>query len=68
MVGKKCNLKCLGISSVLLIVILTVILCVGQPKMHKPLQFNIIQYFLKINSDGTTSTTKQTTTTLIREK
>ncbi len=39
-----------------------------NPKMHKPFQLNIIEYILKINTDGSVTTTKSVTTTVIKEE
>lgn len=43
-------------------VLLTVGLCIAKPKMHKPFSLNVIDYFIKINSDGQTETVKTITT------
>ena len=47
---------------------MTVGLCVLNPKMHKPFQLNIIEYILKINTDGSITSTKSVTTTVIKEE
>lgn len=43
-------------------------ICISQPVMHKPFSINIIEYLIKFNDDGSVSTTKQTTTTVLEEK
>lgn len=68
MVKKKNNFKTLVVISFLFIIILTAFFCVIKPKMHKPFSLNIVEYLIKINSDGSTTTTKQVTTTMIKEK
>lgn len=37
-----------------------------QPKMHKPFSIDIIEYLVKFNDDGTMTTTKQTTKTILK--
>ena len=55
-----------------------VIICLGallatfgiffiQPKMHKPFSIDIIEYLIKFNNDGTMTTTKQTTKTIMKK-
>ncbi len=43
-------------------------ICISQPVMHKPFSINIIEYLIKFNDDGSVSTTKQTTTTVLEGK
>ncbi len=45
----------------IIFLVLTVLFCVIQPKMHKPFQLNIIEYILKINKDGSVTTIKSIT-------
>lgn len=63
----KFNLKFLVISIIIFAGILTAGFCIVQPKMHKPFQLNIIEYIMKINHDGSITTTKSVTTTVIKE-
>ena len=65
---KKFNILPFGIFIIILTVILTVAFCITQPKMHKAFQMNIIEYIMKINTDGSVSTTKNVTTTVVKEK
>lgn len=44
---------------------ITLFICVEQPVMHKPFSINIIEYLVKFNEDGSITTTKQTTTTVL---
>ncbi len=43
-------------------------ICTSTPVMHKQFSINIIEYLIKINDDGSMSTTKQTTQTVIHKK
>ena len=43
-------------------------ICASSPVMHKPFSINIIEYLIKINDDGSMSTTKQTTQTIIHKQ
>lgn len=62
------NTKKIFIISLLTIAIITTIgLCVKKPAMHKPLSIDYIDYLIKFNDDGSVTTTKQTTTTIIKE-
>ena len=65
---KQLNLKMLFISVVVIVLVLTVCVCIVKPNIHKPFQINIIEYLMKINSDGSISTQKSITTTVIKEK
>lgn len=62
----KGSLKFFIILIFTVVVLVTVGICVIKPKMHKPFSFNIIEYLIKFNSDGSVSTTKQTTSTTLR--
>ena len=53
------------ISFVVILLVLTAGFCAVQPKIHKEFQFNIVEYLIKINVDGSMSTTKSVTTTNI---
>ena len=64
----KCSLKFFCIIIFLFVIISAAALCITKPKMHKPFQMNIIEYIMKINADGTTTTTKQVTTTTFQGK
>lgn len=45
---------------------LTIWICAAQPEMHNPFSINTIEYLFKINKDGSMTTTKQVTETVIR--
>ncbi len=63
----KFNLKFLVISIIIFAGILTAGFCIVQPKMHKPFQLNIIEYIIKINTDGSITSTKSVTTQTVNE-
>jgi len=48
-----------------IVVSLTLWICVAQPDMHDPFSVNTIEYLFKINKDGSMTTTKQVTETVI---
>ena len=50
-----------------LIVIPTLFVCIKKPNLHKQFSINVIYYIIKFNTDGSVTTTKQTTTTVIKE-
>ncbi len=53
---------------IFVILVIATLLCIVKiPAMHKPFQLNIIEYILKFNDDGSVTTTKSTTTTIINE-
>ena len=51
-----------------LFLISTVSICAVSPQMHKRFSINIIEYLIKINDDGSMSTTKQTTQTILHKQ
>lgn len=57
-----------SILGLIILTVLTVALCISNPKMHKPFQLNIIEYILKINADGSVTSTKSVTTTVIKQE
>ena len=60
------GLKIIGFGLLVLIVGLSIWICSAQPDMHKPFSVNTIEYLFKINKDGSMTTTKQTTQTVIK--
>lgn len=46
----------------------TIYLCISKPVLHKPFSISVIDYLIKFNTDGSMTTTKQTTTTVIKEE
>ena len=46
----------------------TLWICIAQPDMHDPFSVNTIEYLFKINKDGSMTTTKQVTETVIKDK
>lgn len=45
----------------------TIWLCIAQPEMHNPFSVNTIEYLFKINKDGSMTTTKKITETVIKD-
>lgn len=45
----------------------TIWICFAQPDMHEPFSVNTIEYLFKINKDGSMTTTKQITETVIKD-
>ena len=43
--------------------VFTIGVCIKKPVMHKPFSVNTVEYLVKINDDGSMTTTKQTTYT-----
>lgn len=60
--------KLFSITVLIVLLGLTIGFCALNPKMHKPFQLNIIEYILKINTDGSVTSTKSVTTTVIKEE
>ena len=46
----------------------TVWICMEKPDMHKMFSVNVIEYLMKINKDGSVTTTKQVTQTVVDKK
>ena len=46
----------------------TLWICIAQPDMHEPFSINTIEYLFKINKDGSMTTTKQVTETVIKDR
>ena len=61
------SLKVIGLGILVALAALTIWICSEQPQMHKPFSLNTIEYLFKINKDGSVTTTKQITTTVIKE-
>lgn len=64
----KANLSKLGGAVFIFVILASICLCIIKPVMHKPFSINTIEYLIKINDDGTMTTTKQTTTTVLEKK
>ena len=63
----KFGLKMVLFFILAIVVSLTIWICVAQPDMHDPFSINTIEYLFKINKDGSMTTTKQVTETVIKE-
>ncbi len=64
----KFGLKMVLFFILAVIVSLTIWICFAQPDMHEPFSVNTIEYLFKINKDGSVTTTKQVTETVIKDK
>ena len=64
----KFGLKIVLFFVLAVVVSLTIWICVAQPDMHDPFSVNTIEYLFKINKDGSMTTTKQVTETVIKDK
>lgn len=62
------SMKIIGLSVLILSAALTIWICSAQPDMHKPFSINTIEYLLKINKDGSMTTTKQVTQTVLKQE
>ena len=61
------SLKIIGLGILIALAAFTIWICSAQPEMHKPFSLNTIEYLFKINKDGSVTTTKQTTHTVLKE-
>jgi len=61
------NKKIFIASVIITIIAATGVICAIQPPLHKQFSISVIDYLLKFNTDGSVTTTKQTTTTVIQE-
>ena len=68
MLSEKLNLKFIAVVTAVIVLLFTIALCCVSPQMHKPFEISIIKNIIKFNADGSTSITKEITTTKIREK
>ena len=64
----KLNIKIIFVVIFLVAFVLSAVICVCKPTMHKQFSIDIVDYFVKINDDGTMSTIKQTTKTIIKKE
>lgn len=62
------SLKLIGIAILVAIAVFTIWICSEQPDMHKPFSLNTIEYLFNINKDGSLTTTKKVTQTVIKEQ
>ena len=64
----KLNLGKMGRFAIVFVLVLSAVVCIIKPVMHKQFSINTIEYLIKINDDGSMTTTKQTTTTVLEKK
>ena len=62
----KFGLKIVLFFILAVVVSVTLWICFAQPEMHNPFSINTIEYLFKINKDGSMTTTKQVTETVIK--
>ena len=60
------SLKLFFIGAILGIILITAGIYVTKPVQHKQFAIQVIDYLIKFNTDGSITTTKQTTTTQIQ--
>ncbi len=63
----KFGLKMVLFFILAIVVSVTLWICFAQPDMHDPFSVNTIEYLFKINKDGSMTTTKQVTETVIKD-
>ena len=63
----KFGLKMVLFFILAIVVSVTLWICFAQPDMHDPFSVNTIEYLFKINKDGSLTTTKQVTETVIKD-
>ena len=63
----KFGLKIVLFFILAVVVSITLWICIAQPDMHNPFSVNTIEYLFKINKDGSMTTTKQVTETVIQD-
>ena len=63
----KFGLKIVLFFVLAVVVSLTIWICFAQPDMHEPFSVNTIEYLFKINKDGSMTTTKQVTETVVKD-
>ncbi len=68
MMKKGLSVKKFAICLITVIIIVSLVFCFTKPIMHKQFQIGVVEYLIKINTDGSTDVTKQTTTTILQEK
>ena len=64
----KFGLKMVLFFILAVVVSVTFWICIAQPDMHNPFSVNTIEYLFKINKDGSVTTTKQITETVVKDK
>ena len=62
------SLKLIGLAILILLAVFTKWICSEKPDMHKPFSMDTSEYLFKINKDGSMTTTKQVTRTVLKEQ
>lgn len=66
--AKQFNIKGANALLITMAFVATLVICFSAPQMHKQFSFNIVDYLIKFNDDGSMSTTKQTTQTILHKQ
>ena len=66
--AKQFSLKNANFTLIAIAFAATLAICIAAPVMHKQFSFSIIDYLIKFNDDGSMSTTKQTTQTILHKQ
>lgn len=61
------NIKLFFGAAMLSVLLITAGVCILKPVQHKQFAIQIIDYLIKFNTDGSITTTKQTTTTQLQK-
>lgn len=64
---KAVTVKVVLIALLTFMAVTSVAIMVTNPQMHKMFSMSVIDYLIKFNDDGSITTTKQTTTTEIKQ-
>lgn len=64
---KAVTVKVVLIALLTFMTVTSVAIMVTNPQMHKMFSMSVIDYLIKFNDDGSITTTKQTTTTEIKQ-
>ncbi len=62
------SLRIIGTVLLIGIAAFTIWICTEKPDLHKPFSLSTIEYLFKINKDGSMTTTKQVTQTVIKNE
>lgn len=65
---KEVTVKVVLIALLTFMAVSSVAVMFTKPQMHKMFSMSVIDYFIKFNNDGSITTTKQTTTTEIKQE
>ena len=66
-IAYKKNIQLFISTLISVLVLFSIVPFVIKPALHKPFSVSIIDYIIKFNTDGSVTTTKQTTPTVLKE-